>query len=264
MGNKKALVVDNDFFFVEFFTELLEKREFVVSKAYDGKEGIALLNEGLVDLLFVDFVMPKIDGRQLINYARLKFPDSPFPIVAVSGTIIEQLEDLHKIGADYYVAKGPLDVMAQQLNEFLDLMEKDPKSLSSGKRVLDTGMVFPRREAVDLLDSLHFQECILESAGVGIVTIDKDKTVLNANSLALAIMGKSSLDVVNKKVGGLFPPESARVLDESMDRLASKHEPERVLFNAKNDGKALCFVVSPFRIKGEYSGWVLVLVDEGE
>jgi len=40
---KKALVVDNDFFFVEFLSELLTKRGYQVLKAYNGKEGIAKL-----------------------------------------------------------------------------------------------------------------------------------------------------------------------------------------------------------------------------
>ena len=56
MARKKALVVDNDFFFVEFFSELLEKQNYEVYKAYDGKEGITILSEVVPDLLFVDFV----------------------------------------------------------------------------------------------------------------------------------------------------------------------------------------------------------------
>ena len=41
---KTAMVVDNDFFFVEFLCELLEKRGYRVIKAYNGKEGIAKLD----------------------------------------------------------------------------------------------------------------------------------------------------------------------------------------------------------------------------
>ena len=40
---KKALVVDSDFFFVEFLSELLVKRGYQVIKAYDGKEAIGKL-----------------------------------------------------------------------------------------------------------------------------------------------------------------------------------------------------------------------------
>ena len=73
---KKALVVDNDFFFVEFLTELLERRGYSVVKAYDGEEGISKLDKSM-DILFVDMVMPKLDGKQLISAARSRFPDAP-------------------------------------------------------------------------------------------------------------------------------------------------------------------------------------------
>jgi len=38
---RKALVVDSEFFLVEFLAALLEKRGYQVRKAYDGKQGIA-------------------------------------------------------------------------------------------------------------------------------------------------------------------------------------------------------------------------------
>ncbi|MFH1351494.1 MAG: response regulator [Pseudomonadota bacterium] len=120
---KKALVVDNDFFFVEFLTELLENRGYEVIKAYDGKDGILELHRGTVDLLFVDLIMPKIDGNKLIKFARWKFPDAPFPIIAVSGVIVEQLDEIDKIGADYYIAKGPIEKMADHVNKLMDGIE---------------------------------------------------------------------------------------------------------------------------------------------
>ncbi len=259
MAKKKALVVDNDFFFVEFFTELLEKRDYQVFKAYNGKEGIDKLNEEMVDLLFVDFVMPKIDGRRLIRYVKQKFPGSPFPIVAVSGTIIEQLDDLHEIGADYYVAKGPLDVMAEQLNEFVDRIASDPAKLFSGKRVMEPGMVFPRREALDLLDSLHFQEAIFESVGVGIVTVDRDTSVLNANRAALGLLNKPAIDVVSQKVTTLFPEKDAEVLLDIMRKLRRNKSIDKIEFEARVNGNSLRVIASLFDLKGECFGWVLVL-----
>ena len=92
--SKKALIVDNDRFFVEFLAELLEAREYRVIKTCDGKEGISSLEQESVDLLLVDMIMPKIDGKQLINFVRTKFPDAGFPIIALSGVMIEQLDRL--------------------------------------------------------------------------------------------------------------------------------------------------------------------------
>ena len=116
---KKALIVDSDFFFVEFLSELLTKRGCLAIKAYDGKEGIGKLEEFTVDILFADLVLPKIDGKQLFRFIRKKYIDRYFPIIALSGIMIENLGSLDEIGADYFIAKGPTDKLKVKLNDFL-------------------------------------------------------------------------------------------------------------------------------------------------
>lgn len=81
---KKVLVVDSDYFFVEFLSELLTKRGYEVLKAYNGKEGIARLEDHTVDILFADLILPKLDGRQFFQFIRNKYIGSEFPIVALS------------------------------------------------------------------------------------------------------------------------------------------------------------------------------------
>ena len=120
---KIGMVIDNDFFFVEFLAETLEKRGYQIIRGYDGKEAIAKLNEGPVNLLFLDVIMPKIDGPTVIRFIREKYPDHPFPIVAVSSTFLERGEDFSEIGADFYFAKGPLEQMSEQLHRLLENLE---------------------------------------------------------------------------------------------------------------------------------------------
>ena len=120
---KKALVVDNDLFFVEFLAELLEDRGYDVIKAYDGQEGISRLDQGPVSFIFVDVVMPKMGGKEFIETARKKYPDARFPIIAVSGTITDKMETVNELGADYYIAKGPMEKMAEQIKAFLENLE---------------------------------------------------------------------------------------------------------------------------------------------
>jgi CheY-like chemotaxis protein len=133
---KRALVVDNDRFFVEFLTELLEAREYQVVKAYDGEEAISKLREEDVGLLFVDMIMPKIDGKQLIEFTR-SFSKSHLPIIALSGAMIEQLDSLEKIGADYFLAKGPMEKMAQHIEILLDKIEEGTGLPPSDKTVFN-------------------------------------------------------------------------------------------------------------------------------
>ncbi len=135
--SKKALVVDNDFFFVEYLSGFLEKRGYEVIKAYDGKEGISKLEYGPFDIFFTDLIMPKIDGTQLIKSARQKFSDSPFPIIVISGTMMEQEDEVINIEADYCFAKGPLEQMEDHLNALLDRIEKQGISPVEKKSIIE-------------------------------------------------------------------------------------------------------------------------------
>ena len=203
--DKKALVVDNDFFFVEFLSELLTKRGYHVLKAYNGKEGIARLEDDTVDILFADLILPKVDGRQFFKFIRDKYNGHHFPMVALSGSMIEQLGSLHEIGADYFIAKGPIDQLTIKLNEFLAKMETASPLPSADHKIVATGNLYPRRDAMDLMDSLHFHQAVIESAAVGIVIVDDDTRVINANPAALDVLATCSVDVINRPVAELFP-----------------------------------------------------------
>jgi CheY-like chemotaxis protein len=122
--SKKAIVVDNDLFFVEFLSELLQARGYQVIRTYDGKEAKSKLEQQSFDLIFVDMVMPKMDGRELIRFVRLTFPDAHFPIIALSGAIVEQLGKLDEIGADYFITKGPMGKMAEYIEMLMDKIEE--------------------------------------------------------------------------------------------------------------------------------------------
>ncbi len=164
---RNALVVDSDFFFVEFLAGLLEKRGYQVCKAYDGKQGIASLENGPYAVLFADLVLPKVDGRQFFKVVRSKFEDRPFPIVALSGTLVEQMDDLDTIGADYFIAKGPIEKLGVHLNEFMAGLESQPGLPPAEKKILQTGGVFPRRDAMELLGSLEFYQAAVDCLGSG-------------------------------------------------------------------------------------------------
>ena len=96
---KKALVVDSDFFFVEFLSELLAKRGYQVLKAYDGMEALSLLEslgpEGRSAYLFpqlvLDFVYPGLFAicfslMFVWLYSRRFRPDSGFLYLAPEKT----------------------------------------------------------------------------------------------------------------------------------------------------------------------------------
>ncbi len=256
---KNALVVDNDFFFVEFMTEILQERGYEVAKAYDGKEGITRLKEKPVDVLFVDMVMPKIDGRQMIQYTRQRFPDARFPIVAISGTLIEQIENIHKFGADYYIAKGPIGTMSAHINRFMDRLEKQSFPFPDHAEVLEPVKLYSRQSTAELIDVLDFQEAILRCIGVGIFIADKDAVIIRVNAKGLEIIQKSIGDVLNCHVTTIFHPLEKFKLVNELRKIVRHPELQQIVFSASINSKKIRNTVSLLEVNNEIAGWVIVM-----
>ena len=256
---KKALIVDSDFFFVEFLSELLVKRGYQVKKAYDGKEGIEKLEDFSVDILFADLVLPKVDGKQLFRFIREKYNSSLFPMVALSGIMIENLGSLDEIEADYFIAKGPADKLTIKLNDFLTEMESQPFSPPAEKKVLTTGNVYPRRDAVELVKSLQFHQAVIACAAVGIIIVDNDTRIINANPAALEIVGRSSADVINCPVSELFDNRSRAKLVEGLELVIQQENLAKISFPTTFHSQVMNTIISPIRLADSAIGWVIVV-----
>ena len=257
--DKKVLVVDSDYFFVEFLTELLTKRGYEVFKAYNGKEGIALLEDNAVDIVFADLVLPKVDGFQFFKYIRHKFNGNPLPIIALSGTMIEQLGSLNEIGADYFIAKGPIDQLTIKLNEFMAEIETQPFSPPADKKVLVAGNVYPRRDAMELLKSLQFHQAVLDCAAAGIIIVDGDTRIINANRAALEIIGKQSVETLNCPLAELFVNGERAELVEGLKLVQRQTDVQKYSFYASFDSQVISVIISSIELNSNPVGWVVVL-----
>lgn len=259
---KEALVVDNDFFFVEFLSDLLEKRGYSVQRAYDGKEALDHLKNHSVDLLFVDNVMPKIDGPQLIEFIGTRLPERHFPIVLVSSTVIEQLDTLKRFGADFYVAKGPMDKMERHVNELLDLFEQNklpPADIQ--ERILEPSDLFPRQTTSEFIESLAFERGLTESIGLGILVVDRDARILRANKMALEILGDSLANTLGTHVGVLFRGAAGRKVIEALKGTVMNQQKRCIRFQIGPNERRIRIHASLFRVEGAISGWILAMED---
>lgn len=102
-----ALVVDDSDSMRNALSKILEKIGFTVSEAGDGQEALKVLTSlDRVDLLLVDWVMPIMDGLQLVRALRHDENYSSVPIIMVTGQ--REPEDLQRIfqaGVDAYIMK---------------------------------------------------------------------------------------------------------------------------------------------------------------
>jgi len=261
---RRALVVDDDFFFVEFLRELLENRGYQVTKAYDGKEGLSALERGPFDIVFADLIMPKIDGIQFIRIARRKFADVAFQIIAVSGSVVEQMDQLTDAEADCFIAKGSLEAMEDQINALLDQLEKGGGSSREARKFLEPGTIYPRQVTGELIDTLNFQKAVIESIGFGIVVVDRDARVISATSRALEILNASPGDILNKHITSLFPRRERAYLIDALKAVAQNVGLRKVRLNVVADAKDTRLTVSLLRLGGDIAGWIVAMEETAE
>lgn len=111
--NRTILIVDDQPEIVELLGLYLEKENYRILEAFDGREALQIIERESIDLMLVDLMMPNINGYQLIKKVR---QDLHIPIIIISA----KNEDNDKIlglglGADDFIPKpfNPLEVIAR-------------------------------------------------------------------------------------------------------------------------------------------------------
>ncbi|MDP8264815.1 MAG: response regulator [Candidatus Aceula lacicola] len=102
MEKKKIVIIDDEKDFCFLMKSLLEGMgPFEVDTALDGEEGYYIVLEKKPDLIFLDYVMPKMRGDEVLRLLRQNSETDKIPVVITSGlgeaTYLEK-EELDKQG----------------------------------------------------------------------------------------------------------------------------------------------------------------------
>jgi len=83
-----------------------ENENFQITEAKNGKEGISLLKKEKFDLVLCDIKMPKMDGIEVLQEAKINKINIPFIILTGHGNL-ETAVDAMKLGAYDFISKPP-------------------------------------------------------------------------------------------------------------------------------------------------------------
>jgi len=101
---RKILVVEDDRFFRDIFTDLLTGQGYDVSCASNGQEGLEMLSCQPYDLVVTDLVMPEVDGMEIL--AKAREIDPSLDVIMVTGNAnMESAIFALKHGARDYIVK---------------------------------------------------------------------------------------------------------------------------------------------------------------
>lgn len=101
---ERMLVVDDEESLSSMLSRVLSKAGYQVVLARNGMEGLQLLQEQSFDLVFLDMVMPGLDGAQVLREVKRHWPD--LPVIVMTGyASMEGAVEALRLGAYDYVAK---------------------------------------------------------------------------------------------------------------------------------------------------------------
>lgn len=119
MERKKILIADDNENIREAMTYLLEDEGYELSLAKDGSDTLKKVREFRPDILFLDIMMPEINGyevcRIIKNDPELK--KTYVIILTAKGQVVEQ-ERGREVGADEYIVKpfSPMEILVKIRN----------------------------------------------------------------------------------------------------------------------------------------------------
>ena len=179
---KQVLIVEDSRLSLDFIALALQSRTGIkVQQAANGKEALRILEQGPVDLILTDIIMPEMDGIELVQRIRERDEFIGIPIIIM--TTAGSREDVTKAvtaGANEYIYKP---VIADNLNPLLD------KYLAEGPLVYKILMIagpnlfsnslrekLEKEPALELLETKDIREgiCLLFLNSIKLILLDLD------------------------------------------------------------------------------------------
>jgi len=238
------LVVDDEESIRYTFESFLSEEGYTVSSAADCDEGIALLREKDIDLVFADIILPGKTGIDLLKAAREIVPNVPVIMITGAPSVDTATESL-RIGAlDYIVKPIRQDRLMRSVN--IALKHKAVKDENEQCR-------------------LNF-EAIFRSVNDGIITVDENMDVIEINDAAGVICAFHKEAAVGKPLQQLSDHCNGKCLGALNETMKTRQPVELRYVECRTAGgqqQIVSVTASPLLdAKDRFSGAVMVVRDE--
>ena len=113
--SRKILVIDDSPTLRKLLRFYLQKNNYTVFEAHNGKIGLDCISKEVFDLIILDMTMPVMDGAKVLEELK-KIEDFRIPILILSANKKEESKATGiSLGASYYMTKPfkPLEVVSR-------------------------------------------------------------------------------------------------------------------------------------------------------
>jgi diguanylate cyclase (GGDEF)-like protein len=134
VSRARILAVDDQQYFRVFLEDLLREEGYAITTAAGGAEALAVLESERFDVIVTDLVMPGMDGSELVQRVKERWPEQDVVVVTSVGDLKTAI-DAMKLGASDYLLK-PLD-RAALLRSLSQLLERRRMREEHGRLVAE-------------------------------------------------------------------------------------------------------------------------------
>lgn len=129
---KSILVVDDEPDVRMVLEAILTPSGYSVTQARDGQEALELLAEKKFDLMFLDLMMPRVSGEEVLEQLRHQGRIEEMPVIVLTAkSQPKEVEKGYKEGASFYVVKPFNNATIRELTRYLleDLSEEEREQI---------------------------------------------------------------------------------------------------------------------------------------
>lgn len=198
--NEKILIVDDEESIRYTYRNFLEEACYDVFTAEDYKTAVLMLEKNHFDLVYIDILLNGQTGIDLLRRFKPRTPNCQFIIVTGVPTVETAAEAIRLGALDYIVKPVRQDTLLRTSG-----MAIRHKALAESKEMYRKNM-----------------EAIFRSVKDGIVSVDKDMTVLEMNQAASSICGVTRSDALGRSFSELGLKCNAGCIDALKKTLSGK------------------------------------------
>jgi CheY-like chemotaxis protein len=124
---KKILIIEDDQFFIQTLSQMFDPKDFQIISASDGEEGISKIKSELPDLVLLDFIMPKVNGDEVLEQVKSDSMIKDIPIIVLTGLAVDKADLIDK-GAEKCYIKVDLDPVqfVEEIKQRLHVVSEKP------------------------------------------------------------------------------------------------------------------------------------------
>jgi DNA-binding response OmpR family regulator len=141
----RILLVDDELAITENLAPFLERSGFEVTTREDGEQALERLDEWKPDLIILDVLMPRLDGREVLRRLRRQGNQTPVILLTQVGEASERAMALEE-GADDYLNKpfNPQELVAR-VRAVMRRARPGQPSLATAWKLKSVSLVIDRR-----------------------------------------------------------------------------------------------------------------------